>query len=230
MNAMHTSTKHPLYLSAAVTIDVIVFTIENDQLKVVLIKRSDEPFRGDYALPGGFLQKSETTHQAALRILNDKAGVSDVFVEQLYTFDDVDRDPRGQIVSIAYFALVPPHQLAFKSGALVQEPALLSTSELPKLAFDHRKMIDYAVGRLRSKLEYTNVIYSLLPRLFTLTQLQRTYEIILNKPLDKRNFRKKYLSLGLIESTNQKLEGTRYRPAELYRFKSHKPVELQRWF
>ncbi len=220
----------PLYLSAAVAVDVIIFTIEAGQLKVLLIKRARPPFENMPALPGGLLQKQETTHAAATRILRDKAGVSDVYVEQLYSFDELGRDPRGQVVSVAYFALVPRERLQFTDGDQVQEPTLYTSSELPKLAFDHLIMINYAKGRLRFKLEYTNVVYSLLPSQFTLTHLQQTYEIILGKALDKRNFRKKFLSLGLIEATNQKLEGTRYRPAELYRFKSRKPVELARWF
>ena len=222
--------QNDLYYSAAVAVDVIIFTIEAGQLKVLLIKRAGEPFAGKYALPGGFLQKTETTHQAAGRILRDKAGVSDVYVEQLYSFDGLGRDPRGQVVSVAYFALVPRAELKISAAHGTQEPDLYSVRELPQLAFDHQDMINYAVQRLHNKLEFTNVVYSLLPQQFTLTDLQKTYEIILGKPLDKRNFRKKFLSLGLIASTNQKVEGTRYRPAELYKFKSRQPAELRRWF
>lgn len=222
--------KHELYYSAAVTVDVVIFTIEDQALKVLLVDRPNAPYAGRLALPGGFLQKGEMAETATRRIMHDKAGIRNVFVEQLYSFDEAGRDPRGQVVTIAHFALVPRSVLELDPNINPQAPRLQAVSDLPELAFDHREIITYAAKRLQSKLEYTNVVYSLLPEVFTLTQLQATYEAILAHPLDKRNFRKKFLSLDLILSTDHKLEGGRHRPAQLYKFKSTKPVELQRWF
>lgn len=211
-------------------VDIVIFTVQNGELKVLLITRSNEPFEGTLALPGGFLHSGESSLQAAERILKDKAGVSGVYIEQLYTWDETDRDPRGSIPSISYFALVDEKKLSIKESNTTEHPVLEDVHNLPKLAFDHEKIINYAVQRLRSKLEYTNVSYSLLPRIFTMTELQNTYEAILGHSLDKRNFRKKFQSLGLIEPTGERVEGQPNRPAQLFRFISSKPQELQRWF
>src|SRR3990172_4261761 len=183
--------KSKLYWPPAVTVDAVIFTVQEDDLQVLLIERSNEPFRNYCALPGGFLIKNEPSRDAVARILKDKAGVNNVYTEQLYTFDDLARDPRGHTVTIAYFALVPPTSLKI-SSSVREHPQLYSVKRLPNLAFDHRKIIEYALGRLRAKLEYTNVVYSLLPKEFTIPQLQKTYEVILGKRLDKRNFAKKF--------------------------------------
>ena len=212
------------------TVDVAIFTVVDDALKVLLIKRTKEPFAGRWALPGGFLQQDETVSRAAERVLANKAGVRDVFTEQLYTFDESGRDPRGSVMSVAYFALVRTDELRIDSGGQTQEPTLHDIAMLPELAFDHSTMVTYAVKRLRAKLQYTNVIFSLLPEHFSLTQLQKMYETILGETLDKRNFRKKFLGLGLIEPTGAKDTGGRHRPAELYRFRNTEPTELERWF
>jgi len=210
------------------TVDVVIFSIQDDDLKVLLVKRSGDPYKDAWALPGGFLWQGETTGVAASRILSDKAGVSNVFIEQLYTFDEPDRDPRGHIITVAYFALVPEGQLKPRADHELQEPTLFSVKDLPELAFDHQQIIAYALKRLQSKLIYTNVAYSLSPQQFTLSQLQRLYEVILDKPLDKRNFRKKYLSLGLIVPTDESVTGIRQRPAQLYKFSARKLAILQK--
>jgi len=213
-----------------ITVDVVVFTLRQAKLELLLISRADKPYQGVRALPGGFLQAKETSLQAAQRILHDKAGVSDVYTEQLYTFDNFGRDVRGHFPSITYYALVPEHKLNIESSGTTQQPQLFAVSDLPRLAFDHAKIIAYALGRLRAKLEYTNLAFSLLPTEFTLNQLQKTYEAVLDRPLDKRNFRKKFMSLGIIQATGAKTTGQRYRPAQLYSFTSHEPTELARWF
>src|SRR5690606_19627469 len=211
---------------AAITIDVIIFTVSDGRLKTLLIKRKNPPYQGVRAITGGFLSPEETPDQAARRILKQKAGITDVYLEQLYTFDRSDRDPRGHVISIAYFALVPESKLQGLTGDSIENPELFDVHYLPDIAFDHDEIIKYALKRLRNKLEYTNIVYSLLPHTFTLTQLQNTYEIILGQQLDKRNFRKKFLSLDLITETDEKLTGGRHRPASLYRFNSTTPVEL----
>jgi len=216
----------PNYLAdIQATTDVVVFTIEDKTLKVLLVQRDEEPFINHLSLPGGFLHKREKSSEAALRVLKDKAKVRNVFSEQLYTFDDPKRDPRGQIITVAYFALVPANKLL--SVRLAKNTAIQSVKETKGLAFDHDEILNYAVKRMRTKLGYSNVAYSLLPKLFTLSQLQEVYEVILGHPVDKRNFRKKIMSLGIIEPTNQKLTGQKHRPALLYKFKKHSYTELE---
>ncbi len=224
-----TQNKSKIYESPSITADTVIFTIEDETLKVLLINRANPPFAGWRALPGVYLLKNETADRATLRALKSKAGVSTSYLEQLYTFDSLFRDPRGHVVSIAYFALVPVEHITLDTKN-PNSPELFPVNRLPKLAFDHSSIIKYAKRRLRSKLEYTNAAYSLLPFEFTLTQLQKTYEIILGKKQDKRNFRKKFLSMGLIHRTKKKLIGVRQRPAELYRFTSRTPHELKKFF
>lgn len=212
------------------TTDVVIFTTENGVLKVLLIKRTNEPFKKQWALPGGFIWDNEGSRDAALRVLKDKAGVSNVYLEQLYTFDGSGRDPRGRVCTVAYFALVLLKNTAFQSGKNTQTPVFYSINKLPQLAFDHRGIINYAVKRLQSKLEYTNAVYALLPNTFTFGQLQTAYEAIFGKKLDKRNFRKKFAMLKLIKPTKKTSTGNRQRPARLFRFISQKPVELKKFF
>jgi 8-oxo-dGTP diphosphatase len=221
--------KQAIYKSAGITVDVVLFTIEDERLKVVLITRNNIPHKGALALPGGFMQENETAEDAAYRILREKAGVKDIYIEQLYTFSDVRRDPRGRVVSVTYFALVPRGKISFE-GLDLQAPALYPIGKNMRLAFDHDEILSYAVERLRAKLEYTNVIYSILKPQFTLTQLQRAYEVILGKKIDKRNFRKKYLSLGLIEQTKDFERGGKQRPARLYKFKARELAQLKKFF
>src|SRR3989344_6843954 len=156
----------------SVTTDIVIFTIEDDQLKVLLIKRANEPFKGQWALPGGFLFKNETPDKAAKRILKDKAGIGNVYLEQLYTFGGSGRDPRGNVVTVSYFALTPRDGIEIKETEKIQTPTFRSIKKLPDTAFDHNRIITAALKRLQSKLEYTNVVYSLLPRYFTFNQLQ----------------------------------------------------------
>lgn len=218
------------YFSPAVTVDVVILTIDQGELKVLLIRRARPPFEGVWALPGGFLFQNETTEKGALRVLADKTGVKNAYIEQLYTFDSSGRDPRGPAVSVSYFALMPREKLVFESAKDLQAPTLLPVNKLPPLAFDHKRIVNYALRRLRSKLEYTNAVFSLLPKKFTLGQLQATYEAIWGKKLDKRNFRKKFVALGLIKPTSQKLGGAQHRPAQLYVFVEQRPIELKRFF
>ena len=159
-------------------------------------------------------------------MLKDKAGVSDVYVEQLYTFDSLTRDPRGQVLSVTYFALVPREKIHIDTKTATEHPAFVSVKSLPKLAFDHGDIVTYSMKRLRDKVRYTNIIYSLLPKYFTLSQMQKTYEMVYGKNLDKRNFRKKMLELGLLKPSKKKLTGTRQRPAALYSFTNRSPREL----
>ncbi len=209
--------------------DIVLFTIEDGGLKVLLIERSGMPFQGKAALPGGFLWETESTLDTAVRILRDKAGVQKAYLEQLYTFDKPGRDPRGLVLSVTYLALVDRASLAVEISPTTEQPTLYDVAHLPALAFDHAEILTYALTRLRSKLEYTNAVAALLPERFTFAQLQQAYELILDRELDRRNFRKKFMSLELIVPTGEYIKAA-HRPAELFRFGSAKPEELKRWF
>ena len=200
-----------------VTTDIILFTIQNDDLKVLLVKRRFEPFQDEWAIPGGFVKKDETLEQTALRELKEETNVDDVYLEQLYTFGSPNRDPRGRVITVSYFALANSKNMHVQASSDAKEVKWFSMYRLPKLAFDHKEILEYALTRLRYKLEYTAVTFKLLSEKFTLTDLQRVYEIILNKELDKRNFRKSIANL--VKKTNEKTEGVSHRPAWLYEFK-----------
>lgn len=217
------------FAKPSVTVDIVIFTIQDDDLKVLLVKRNIEPFKGKWAIPGGFVRIDESLEEAAIRELQEETGVSNVYLEQLYTFGGSGRDPRGNIVTVSYFALTPRNKIDIDETN-AQSPTFRSVKKLPDTAFDHNRIINYALGRLQSKLEYTNVVYSLLPHYFTFNQLQKTYEIILSKKLDKRNFRKKFMLLGLIKPTKKVLTGERQRPAKLYTFISRRPASLKKFF
>ncbi|MDY6777302.1 MAG: NUDIX domain-containing protein [Candidatus Nanohaloarchaea archaeon] len=198
----------------SVTVDVIIFTVKDDDLKVLLVERDHDPFEGYWALPGGFIDMEESLETAAERVLEDKTGVTDVYLEQLYTFGDPDRDPRTRVITVGYFALV--HADAVEIGE-EERAAWHSAYDLPELAFDHADILEYAVKRLRWKLEYTTAVFSLLPDRFTMSDLQHAYEIVFDREFDKRNFRKKIKKLDLVEYTGEKTEGVSHRPAKLYR-------------
>ena len=203
----------------SVTVDLVILTIAEQDLKALLIRRGEEPFKGRWALPGGFVEIDESLERAAARELKEEVGVRDVYLEQLYTFGDPKRDPRGRVVSVVYFALVDAGRQRIAATSDAADAGWHSVFDPPRLAFDHRKALDYAVWRLRNKLEWTTVGYELLPRKFTLSELQRVYEIILQRPVDKRNFRKKILAQGQIRELNETRADGAHRPAKLYSFR-----------
>ena len=183
---------------------------------MLLIKRRIPPFLGKTAIPGGFVLKDEDLDQAALRELREETGVSDVYLEQLYSFGKPDRDPRGRVITIAYFALISPDR-KLTAGSDAAAAAWYPADQLPPLAFDHATILNYALERLRNKLEYTTVGFQLLPEKFTLTELQEVYEAILGRKLDKRNFRRKMSVLKILKPLSEHRRGGQ-RPAQLYRF------------
>jgi 8-oxo-dGTP diphosphatase len=209
------------YKFAVIATDVVIFTVLENKLQVLLIKMKKAPFAGYWAVPGGIIKADESIDAAAKRHLFVKSGVKNVYLEQLHSFGEVGRDPLGRVVSVAYFALIPDSGLKLKTTPEYGQIKWFAIDKLPKLAYDHREIIGLAVRRLQSKLGYTNIVYGLLPPEFTLPELQKTYEIILEKKLDKRNFRKKILSVNLLLRVGKKRGGEANRPAELYRFASN---------
>ncbi len=201
-----------------VAVDTAVFTIADNHLAVLLVQMKQEPYVDLWAMPGGLITQEETTEDAALRMLREQTGVTDVYIEQLRTFDSPQRDALHRVVSVAYIALVPSADVTLQTTDKYKAVQWWDTGKLPPLAYDHPRMIDKAIRRLRAKVTYSNIVWSVLPETFTLSELQHVYEVILGKPIDKRNFRKKILSVGIVESTRQKQAAAAHRPAELYRF------------
>ena len=212
--------KHPVQQNINIATDAVIFTVREGELMALLIKMKKKPYENQWAVPGGLLGDNETTESAAKRILKEQTGVNDVYLEQLRTFDDEGRDKIGRVVSVAYFALIPSGKVSLKTTDKYADVKWVSVNKLPKLAYDHKRVLRTAVQRLQAKLEYSNIAYSLLPKAFPLSQLQDVYEIILGREIDKRNFRKKLMALDVIETTGKREEGAAHRPAELYRFKT----------
>lgn len=214
------------YPHPAVTVDIVIFTVRDRQLKLLLIKRAGEPFRGKWALPGGFVQLNEDLEAAARRELAEETGVSGVFLEQLYTFGAVDRDPRERVITIAYYALIPSNEVVLQAATDAEAVGWFGMDELPPLAFDHADIVAMAHRRLVAKLDYSTIAFQFMPREFTLSELQEVYEIILREEMDRRNFRKWILALEQIEETGGERREGAHRPARLYRVKYPERVAI----
>jgi 8-oxo-dGTP diphosphatase len=214
------------YPHPAVTTDIIVFTVQKGQLKILLIKRARDPFKGTWALPGGFMKMDEDACDCALRELEEETGLKDVYLEQLYTFSTVNRDPRERVISIAYFTLTPSEAITLKPDTDAAEAAWFDMQDLPNLAFDHGEILEMATERLSAKMTYSTIGLQFMPAKFTLSNLQNVYQATTNKPLDKRNFRKWILSLNLLEETGEKFSDGPQRPAMLYRLKDPNRVDI----
>lgn len=212
MNGTHVLTRF------ALTVDCVVFGLEERDLKVMLIQRDLPPFKNQWALPGGFVRTDETTEEAARRELQEETGLIQVFLEQLYTFSEMDRDPRERVVTVAYFALVRLSQHSFKASTDARDAKWFAVDDLPRLAFDHQRILLAAQQRLRAKVRYQPIGFNLLPRKFSLTKLQWMHEVILGHSLDKRNFRKKILSMNILKELDEVETGVAHRAAKLYRF------------
>lgn len=207
------------YPHPAVTTDIVIFTIRDRKLKLLLIRRGGEPYRGKWALPGGFVQEGEGLDEAARRELEEETGVSGVFLEQLYTFGKPDRDPRERVITVAYYTLVPSDKLQLRAATDAEAVGWFAMDELPELAFDHAEIVKMAHQRLIAKLDYSTIAFAFMSEKFTLSELQEVYEIILQEEMDKRNFRKWVLALEQIEETDEERRGGVHRPAKLYRVK-----------
>lgn len=210
----------------SVTVDVLFFTIKDNKLQVLLIKRAAWPFEGLWALPGGFVGMSEDLEIAAAREIREECGVKNLFLEQLFTFGEPKRDPRTRVITVAYYGLAPSEEIKNIQRDEVKEANYFSVDSLPKMAFDHKKIIEVGFARLQSKIKYSNIVFGLLPKEFSLSEVQNIYEIIYGKKIDKRNFRKWMLSSGLLVSTGNRKSGLAHRPAELFKFAKREVVNL----
>lgn len=216
------------YPRPAVTADCVIFGFDARELKILLIERAVEPFQGRWSLPGGFVAMDETADACAARVLKKETNLEQVFMEQLYTFSDVERDPRYRVISIAYFSLVKLADYHAVAGADATRLKWFGLGERPELAFDHVAIIEKALERLKGKIKYQPVGFELLPEKFTLPDLRNLYEVILQTPLDDRNFRKKILSYSLLVDTGEMKRGAKNRAPKLYRFDKQKYEELTR--
>ena len=208
------------------TTDIVLFTIQQERLKVLLVRRGSDPYKGCWALPGGFVQEGESLAECARRELLEETGVDESYLEQLYTFGDPDRDPRGRVVTVAYFALVRSDELILEAATDADAAAWFPADELPDLAFDHAEILQVARERLSAKVEYSTIAFQLLPGEFTLRQAQTVHEAVLGHPLDKRNFRASLKARGLVKGTGRKFQDGPHRPAELFRLATDEPVKI----
>ena len=219
--------KHPSSQDIKLAVDAAIFTVKDGEFMTLLIQMKKAPFEGQWAFPGGLLEDDETCETAARRILASATGVKDAYLEQLATFDDPVRDPFGRVVTVASFALMPSEKVELRTIDKYADVRWWPVTKLPALAYDHRNIAKVATARIRAKLAYTNVVWSLLPKTFTLAALQDVYEAILGQTLDKRNFRKKALASGILEATGSRETGAAHRPAELFRFAQRKLAHIE---
>lgn len=217
----------PIKQNIKVAVDAIVFGYADSQLHVLLIQQKYGALKGQWALVGGFVHDDETLHDAVNRELKEEAGIKVNYLEQLYTFgDDIHRDPRFRVVSVAYFALVDSTALVLSADSDAADAQWFPIDRIPRLAYDHRQMIKMALSRLQNKLTYQPIGFDLLPREFLFSDLENLYSSILDKEIDRRNFRKKILSYGILDETDKYAKQNKGRPAKLYKFNKKKYNEL----
>ncbi len=216
------------YPRPSLAVDCILFGFDEEDLKVLLIQRGREPFKGLWAFPGGFLDMEDPSLEAAAkRELEEETGVKDVYMEQLYTFGDEGRDPRGRTISVTYYALVKLSDYQIQAASDADNAQWFTISDVPPLAFDHAKILKVARERLKGKVRYQPIGFELLPEKFTLSQLQHLYEAVLEQNLDKRNFRKKILKMNLLIELEETQKGVAHRAARLYQFDKQRYGELK---
>lgn len=202
----------------ALSIDNLIFGLDHDELKILLVRQTDPMHQGKWALPGGWIRYDENLRDAAYRLLKELTGISDVFLEQLKTFGRVDRFPDERVVTVAYFALVSADNLSLVAGQTAEEVNWQSVGSLPELVYDHAEIIEHGLKVLRHQVCHQPIGFNLLPEKFTLLQLQALYEAILNIKLDKPNFRRKIMKMNLLSPCNEKQQGVPHRAANLYTF------------
>ena len=211
---------------AVLTTNIVVFSLRDEQLELLLVRRRNAPFQDYWSLPGGVVGEDEDIEANAMRKLEEGTGVTGVYLEQLCTFGDPGRDPRERVVSVAYYALVPSERLCVRGNEGSDDVAWFALDALPPLAFDHRQMVEVAHQRLAAKLDYSTIAFQFMPERFTLSDLQNVYEMILNRSLDKRNFRKRMLAMEQIRQTGEVRRNGSHRPARLYRVSNPNEVQI----
>ena len=206
------------YKNPALAVDLVVFGYHENALSVLLLNRKEEPFKDSWTLPGAFLQMEERFEDACQRVLSTKLGMDKLYLEQLYSFDEPGRDPRGRVVAVAYYALINPAKFAVAAGSMANDVQWFPIRKVPVLGFDHKQMYAMALQRLRSKILYFPVGFQLLDEEFTMPELHQLYECILDTEIDRRNFTKKIIDTAYVINTGKKREGGRNRHPDLYRF------------
>lgn len=202
----------------ALSVTLLIFSVNKNNLEVILIKRVRDPFKGFWSIPGDLIYIDESLKDATRRVLYEKTGLKDVYLEQVKAFGEVTRDPRGRVVTVAYFALLPYTSVDLSAAPNALHASWVPVKKLPQLAFDHTKIISQTLDKIKKEIEYTSLAKGLLPKEFTLSQLQNVYEVIGQKKIDKRNFRKKILASQLLKPTGKMYREGNHRPAKLYRF------------
>lgn len=213
------------YLNA-LSVDCVIFGFDEGELKALLIKRKEEPSSGMWALPGGFVEPTESLDTAAMRVLSELTSIQDMYMEQVYTFGAVDRYPLGRVISVSYYALVKISDYKIQATSKIEDVAWLPLSEIKELVFDHKEILEKALNTLKERVKFHPVGFELLPEKFTLTQLQNLYEVILGVQLDKRNFRKKLLGMDLIIKLDESQVGVAHRAARFFKFD---PERYKQW-
>jgi 8-oxo-dGTP diphosphatase len=217
-----------VYKNPSVTADLVILSVIEEELGVLLIKRKHAPFKDHFALPGGFVNYDEDIETAAYRELKEETGVDDAYLEQLYTFGKVNRDPRKRIITVAYFSLVDYKKIKTPvAGDDAKEAKWFKLSELPKLAFDHDKIIDKALDRIRNKISYTNIGFELIPDTFTIPELRKVFEMVLGREINPTNFRTKILKLKILKKTKEKRIEGKGQPAPVYALDDKKFARLK---
>jgi 8-oxo-dGTP diphosphatase len=211
-----------------VSVDAVVFGYDQEQgISLLLIKRKFEPFQKNWALPGGLVLQHESLEEAVRRELKEEAGIDVTYLEQLYSFGKPDRDPRNRVISVAYYALVRPKDYHLMAQTDAEDVSWFNIKHLPKVAFDHKQIIDVAVKRLRGKITYEPVGFELLDKKFPFSDLENLYQILLDHPIDRRNFKKKIMSYGFLEEVDEYVQKKSGRPARLFQFNRKKYFELK---
>ncbi len=210
--------KFASYKNPSLAVDLVVFGYQDNKLSVLLLNRNEEPFKNEWTLPGGFVKMEDSFEHTCTNILANKLGLTKLYLEQLYTFDDPERDPRGRVISVAYYSLINPEKFKIVAGSMANDVKWFEVKKMPKLAFDHKKIFATAMKRLQSKILYFPLGFELLDDLFTMSELHQLYECILDVEIDRRNFSRKILDADFIINTGIKREGVKNRQPDLFKF------------
>lgn len=214
---------------SAFSVDCVIFGFDTNALNILLIRRAEDPMKGKLAIPGDLVYPAESLEQGVERVLSQAVGISNLYMEQVYTFGRVDRHPDGRVITVAYYALVNVKDYKLNPASFAESAQWVPVKDAMKtsLGFDHNEILEACFQQLKRKLQIAPIGFELLPSKFTLSQLQLLYELILEKELDKRNFRKKILSLGILKQLNEKQRGVAHRPARLFQFDEEKYKQLE---